>query len=164
MSNGVAAGRLLAALIEGREPPEAKVYDPRRLHPLVEAPALVKANLAVAGHFVGDRLRSSHVDSVDEIAPGTGAVVRLAGERCAVYREPGGALTAVSATCTHLGCLVHFNDAERSWDCPCHGSRFAPDGSVLNGPAVHPLEPRELPAPPTPPTPTAPPPNPPGRS
>jgi glycine/D-amino acid oxidase-like deaminating enzyme/nitrite reductase/ring-hydroxylating ferredoxin subunit len=145
MSNGVAAGRLLAALIDGDEPPEAKVFDPRRLHPVVETPAVVTGGLAVAKHYVGDRLRSSHVDSVDDIAPDSGAVVRVAGERCAVYRDPGGGLQAVSATCTHMGCIVHFNDAERSWDCPCHGSRFGVDGAVLNGPAVDALEPRELP-------------------
>jgi glycine/D-amino acid oxidase-like deaminating enzyme/nitrite reductase/ring-hydroxylating ferredoxin subunit len=146
MTNGVAAGRLLAALVEGQEPAEAAVYDPRRLHPIAEAPALLSANLSVARHFVGDRLRSSHVDSVEEIGPGSGAVVRISGERCAVYRDPAGDLHAVSATCTHLGCIVHFNDAERSWDCPCHGSRFGTDGAVLNGPAVEALEPRELPA------------------
>jgi glycine/D-amino acid oxidase-like deaminating enzyme/nitrite reductase/ring-hydroxylating ferredoxin subunit len=152
MSNGVAAGRLLAALIAGEEPPEAKLYDPRRLHPLVEGRELIKANLTVAGHFIGDRLRSSHVDSVDDIAPGSGAVLRIGGERCAVYRDDFGALRAVSARCTHLGCIVHFNDAERSWDCPCHGSRFGTDGSVLQGPAVEPLEPYTGDLPDSPPT------------
>jgi Rieske Fe-S protein len=85
------------------------------------------------------------VDSVDDIAAGTGAVVRVAGERCAVYRDDAGALHAVSARCTHLSCLVHFNEAETAWECPCHGSRFAVDGSVLQGPANRPLEPKELP-------------------
>jgi Rieske Fe-S protein len=70
--------------------------------------------------------------------------VRHAGERVAGYRDQQGALIAVSATCTHLGCQVRFNDAERSWDCPCHGSRFAVDGSVLEGPAVHRLERKPL--------------------
>jgi Rieske Fe-S protein len=61
-----------------------------------------------------------------------------------VYRDEAGTLHAVSATCTHLGCIVAFNDAERAWECPCHGSRFAVDGSVLHGPATKPLEPRDL--------------------
>jgi glycine/D-amino acid oxidase-like deaminating enzyme len=143
MTNGVFAGRLLAALLAGQEPPEADLFDPRRLHPLVDTPALVKANLSVARHFVGDRVRRSHVDSVDEIRPGSGAVVRIRGERCAVYRDEAGVAHAVSATCTHLGCVVDFNDAERSWECPCHGSRFDVDGSVLQGPAVAPLERRD---------------------
>jgi glycine/D-amino acid oxidase-like deaminating enzyme/nitrite reductase/ring-hydroxylating ferredoxin subunit len=166
MSNGVLAGRLLAARIAGDEPPWAGLYDPRRLHARAEAGALLRNNLEVAGHFVGDRLREtadrlhavaerlplvgdrprrgSHVDSVDEIALDSGAIVRIGGKRCAVYRAPDGTVQAVSATCTHLGCLVAFNDAERSWDCPCHGSRFATDGSVLHGPATRPLEPRDV--------------------
>jgi Rieske Fe-S protein len=61
-----------------------------------------------------------------------------------VYRDDSGQPHALAATCTHLGCIVGFNDAERTWDCPCHGSRFGIDGTVLNGPAVRPLEPREL--------------------
>lgn len=138
MSNGVMSGTLLAGLIAGPQPPPwAEIYDPRRLHPRRETGPMLQAQASVAKHFVGDRLRSSHVDSVDEIAPGTGAVVRLGGDRRAVYRDDDGTAHVVSATCTHLGCIVAFNDAERSWDCPCHGSRFGVDGDVLHGPATH---------------------------
>ncbi|MFG2770005.1 FAD-dependent oxidoreductase [Streptomyces sp. NPDC048350] len=146
MSNGVMSGRLLSALITGGALPWASLYDPRRLHAR-EAPSLLKAQGSVLKHFVGDRLRPSHADAVDEIAPGTGALVRVGGRHCAVYRDEKGATHAVSGRCTHLGCLVLFNDAERAWECPCHGSRFAVDGSVLQGPAVRPLEPRPLPEP-----------------
>ena len=147
MANGIAAGTLLAALLSDVEPPEwAGIFDPGRIHPLAEAKQFLSAGLAVASHMVADRLRRSHVDSPGELAPGTGAVIRIDGERCAVYRDDTGQLTAVSATCTHRGCTVAFNDAERSWDCPCHGSRFAPDGSVLHGPATSPLAPRPVPA------------------
>jgi nitrite reductase/ring-hydroxylating ferredoxin subunit len=146
MSGGVLSGQLLASLIEGEEPPWAALYDPRRLWSAVrEAPALLSQQADVARHFVGDRLKTTHVDSIGEVAPGTGAVVRVNGSRCAVYRDDTGAAQAVSARCTHLGCLVAFNAAETSWECPCHGSRFATDGSVLQGPATRPLEPRELP-------------------
>ena len=146
LSNGVMSGRLLTDLITGAEPPPwADLFDPRRLNPLREAPALLKLQLSVAGHFVGDRLRPSHVGSVAEIAPGDGAVVRVGGQRCAVYRDESGTAHAVSARCTHLGCLVRFNEAETAWECPCHGSRFAVDGSVLQGPATRPLAPRDLP-------------------
>jgi glycine/D-amino acid oxidase-like deaminating enzyme/nitrite reductase/ring-hydroxylating ferredoxin subunit len=144
MSNGVMSGKLLAALITGTPLPWTDLYDPRRLHPLREGGRLLKAQAAVAKHFVGDRLRRSHVDSVEDLAPGAAAVVRAGGQRCAVYRDQAGALHAVSATCTHLGCLVAFNDAEQAWECPCHGSRFGIDGSVLHGPANRPLEPRDL--------------------
>jgi len=71
-------------------------------------------------------------------------VIRRGLKKLAVYRDPTGKLEVRSATCTHLGCIVHWNDVERSWDCPCHGSRFAPDGSVLNGPAHSPLTKAEL--------------------
>jgi glycine/D-amino acid oxidase-like deaminating enzyme/nitrite reductase/ring-hydroxylating ferredoxin subunit len=145
MSNGVMSGQLLTELIAGNQLPWADLYDPRRLHPVREAGPMVTLQATVARHFIGDRLRSSYVDSVDDIAAGTGAVLRMEGERCAVHRDETGALHAVSATCTHLGCIVHFNDAERAWECPCHGSRFAVDGSVIQGPANRPLERRELP-------------------
>ncbi|MFG2652620.1 FAD-dependent oxidoreductase [Streptomyces sp. NPDC048436] len=146
MSGGALSGQLLTSLIGGEEPPWAGLYDPRRLWSAVrEAPALLSQQADVARHFVGDRLRTTHVDSISEVAPGTGAVVRVNGSRCAVYRDDTGATQAVSARCTHLGCLVAFNAAETSWECPCHGSRFATDGTVLQGPATRPLEPREVP-------------------
>jgi glycine/D-amino acid oxidase-like deaminating enzyme/nitrite reductase/ring-hydroxylating ferredoxin subunit len=144
MSNGVMAGQLIAALVAGDEPAWAGLYDPRRLHPVREALPMAKLQAKVARHFVGDRLVSSHVDSVEDVGPGTGAVLRVGGERCAVYRDDDGKVHAVSARCTHLGCLVHFNDAERAWECPCHGSRFAVDGAVIQGPANHPLEPKDV--------------------
>ncbi|MFD4631040.1 FAD-dependent oxidoreductase [Streptomyces sp. NPDC058284] len=146
MSGGVLAGQLLTRLIGGETSPWTELYDPRRLWSTVrEAPALLRQQADVAKHFIGDRLRTTHVDSVDEIPTGSGAVVRVEGRRCAVHRDESGALHAVSARCTHLGCLVAFNEAETTWECPCHGSRFATDGSVLQGPATRPLEPRELP-------------------
>jgi glycine/D-amino acid oxidase-like deaminating enzyme/nitrite reductase/ring-hydroxylating ferredoxin subunit len=144
MSNGAMSGQLLAAHIAGQKSAWSHLYDPRRLHPLREAGPLMKLQAKVAGHFIGDRVRGSYADSVDDVAPGMGAVLRIRGERCAVHRDETGALHAVSATCTHLGCIVHFNEAERAWECPCHGSRFAVDGSVIQGPANRPLERKDL--------------------
>ncbi|MCP2323213.1 glycine/D-amino acid oxidase-like deaminating enzyme/nitrite reductase/ring-hydroxylating ferredoxin subunit [Hamadaea flava] len=145
MSNGVMASRLLTALITGAAPPPwAGLYTPKRLNLLAEAPSFVKNTAFVAKEFVAGRLRSSHVDKPADVAPGQGAVLRVHGQRCAVYRDDDGAMHAVSATCTHLGCTVGFNDVERTWDCPCHGSRFDVDGAVLHGPANQPLEPRDL--------------------
>lgn len=80
---------------------------------------------------------------VAKLERGEGTVVRAAGKPCAVHRDDRGELHAVSAVCTHLGCLVAFNNAERTWECPCHGSRFGVDGEVLQGPALEPLEPRD---------------------
>lgn len=144
MSNGVMSGRLLAALIGGEHSPWATLYDPRRLHPLREAGPLLSLQATVAKHFIGDRLRPPRVDSLAAIQPGSGALVRISGDRVAVYRDERGALHALSARCTHLGCLVHFNDAERAWECPCHGSRFGIDGAVLQGPANTSLQSRNI--------------------
>lgn len=146
MSTGVMSGHLLAASIAGENLAWKDLYDPRRLHPVREAGPLFKLQAKVAGHFVGDRLRKSRVDSPDDIPPGSGAVLRVQGERCAVYRDEAGAVHGVSARCTHLGCLVHFNEAERAWECPCHGSRFAVDGAVIQGPANRPLERKDIPS------------------
>ncbi|OAH12229.1 FAD-dependent oxidoreductase [Streptomyces jeddahensis] len=145
MSGGIMAGRLLADLVTGERPPWAGLYDPRRMLSLLrEAPAFVRHQLETGRHFIGDRLRAVSVQSVDDIAPGSGAVVQHGGRRSAVYRDEDGALHAVSARCTHLGCIVGFNSAERSWDCPCHGSRFSVDGEVLEGPANRPLGKRDV--------------------
>ncbi|MER6772518.1 FAD-dependent oxidoreductase [Streptomyces bacillaris] len=142
MTGGVLSGRLLAALVTGdTTPPWAGLYDPRRLgSALREAPTLLGRQAAVAKHFVGDRLGVPRLESVGQVPPGKGAVVRVEGRRCAVHRDLDGTVRAVSARCTHLGCLVAFNEAETAWECPCHGSRFGVDGAVLQGPAVEPLE------------------------
>ncbi|MFI1249298.1 FAD-dependent oxidoreductase [Streptomyces anulatus] len=148
MTGGILAGRLLTSLITESEarPDWAELYDPRRIAGVLrEGAALLKQQADVAKHFAGDRMRVTHVDSVDDIVPGTGAVVRVKGRRCAVYRHQDGTLRAVSARCTHLGCLVSFNDAEATWECPCHGSRFGTDGTVLQGPATRPLDRLEVP-------------------
>ena len=78
------------------------------------------------------------------MAPGEGRILEVDGKKVAVFREEGGAVHAVSPVCTHVGCYVHWNKGERSWDCPCHGSRFSPTGEVLNGPAVKPLPSKKI--------------------
>lgn len=144
MTNGVLAGRLLAARITGQQAPAwTDLYDPHRLHPAAEAHAIVKAAVNVLSHAVGDRIAPGDVGSLDDLAPGQGGVVAIGGHRCAAYRDDAGDLHTRSATCTHLGCIVGFNDADKTWECPCHGSRFAIDGTVLQGPALKPLPARQ---------------------
>jgi glycine/D-amino acid oxidase-like deaminating enzyme/nitrite reductase/ring-hydroxylating ferredoxin subunit len=144
MASGVLSGQLLAAHITGAPlPPWAGLYAPRGLR-AHEAHSVLRFQSAVAGRYVGDRLRPSYADSVEEIAPGTGAIVRVRGRRCAVHRTAEGEVRALSPRCTHLGCLVRFNDGEGAWECPCHGSRFGVDGEVIQGPATRPLERRTL--------------------
>jgi glycine/D-amino acid oxidase-like deaminating enzyme/nitrite reductase/ring-hydroxylating ferredoxin subunit len=145
MSNGVMAGSLLAALITGTDVPEwSGIYSPARLHLRTEGPSVVASGAKYAWRLVADRAGIPGEEVLADITNGHGAVVRLDGEHRAVYRDDEGELHAVAATCTHLGCTVAFNDAERSWDCPCHGSRFDVDGTVLEGPANAPLARHEL--------------------
>jgi Rieske Fe-S protein len=88
----------------------------------------------------GEWAKGGEVDNVNEIGAGEGAIVREGVRMLAVYRDEQGGLHALSAKCTHLGCVVHWNSAELSWDCPCHGSRFDTTGEVLHGPAAAALE------------------------
>lgn len=83
------------------------------------------------------------VSSVDEIAVGEGAVLRRGLSKVAAYRDPSGRVVELSAVCRHLGCIVEWNSGEKTWDCPCHGSRYTAEGRVVNGPATTNLSPAE---------------------
>jgi Rieske Fe-S protein len=130
----------------GRENPWISTFDANRFKPLAAAPTLLKENVNVGAHFFGDRLSPPDARSLDELGPDEGGIVSVDGEKVAAYRDPAGTVHAVSPTCTHLYCQVSWNSAERSWDCPCHGSRFDVRGHVLEGPAVDDLAAKELPA------------------
>jgi glycine/D-amino acid oxidase-like deaminating enzyme/nitrite reductase/ring-hydroxylating ferredoxin subunit len=138
LAMGTAAALMLTDAIAGRSSPWADLFAPHRLS-LRNAPRLAALNAKAAGHLVGDRLRPGEVTDPAHIPPGEARVVRDGLAQTGVYRDGDGALHAVSLRCTHLGCLLRFNGAETSWDCPCHGSRFDVDGAVLEGPAVKPL-------------------------
>lgn len=140
-ANGSAAALMLTDRIAGRANPWASTFDSTRLGPPQAAYSFVKENANVGRRFALDRLKRG---SAAGIAPGEGAIVRDGLGQTAVHRDDEGRLHAVAARCTHLGCIVDYNSAERSWDCPCHGSRFDLDGSVLAGPAVTPLERRSV--------------------
>jgi glycine/D-amino acid oxidase-like deaminating enzyme/nitrite reductase/ring-hydroxylating ferredoxin subunit len=145
LAMGAAAAWMIGDGVAGRENRWHGFFDSNRIPPLASAVDLAKENANVGFHFFADRLLRRSADSVDGLAPGEGTVASRHGRQVAISRDENGAVRAVSARCTHLGCIVSWNDAERSWDCPCHASRFAPDGSVLQGPAVSPLEARDLP-------------------
>lgn len=146
MTNGTLAGLILADLIMRRRSRWADLYEPNRLT-LASARTVAGDAITVTRHLVQDRIsvgaRSPAGGEVapEELGPGQASVSRLGGRVVAAYRTSEGRLHKVSARCTHLGCLVGWNDAERSWDCPCHGSRFTPDGDVIEGPATAPLPP-----------------------
>ena len=141
MTHGTIAGMLLADLIQGRGNPWAGLYDPARMTPRATAEWIVEATHSSAPY--AKWLTPGEVSSVDEIRPGEGALLRRGLTKVAVYRDPSGALVERSAVCKHLGCFVEWNSTEKSWDCPCHGSRFTADGRMVNGPAPEDLSPAE---------------------
>jgi glycine/D-amino acid oxidase-like deaminating enzyme/nitrite reductase/ring-hydroxylating ferredoxin subunit len=134
MTHGTIAGILITDLILGRENAWATLYDPSRIS-LRATPEFAKENLNAMAQF-SDYVTPGDVDDVRKIARGDGAVIRRGLKKVAVYRDTHGVLHEHSAVCPHLGCIVEWNSTERTWDCPCHGSRFDSSGKVVNGPAV----------------------------
>ena len=138
LTHGAVAGLLIADLIDKGSSPWEELHDPSR------------KTLNALGQFIGDNVpvvanlteyfRPGELSSTRACKRGQGGILRRGLEKLAVSREANGRLNVVSASCTHVGCIVHWNSFERCWDCPCHGSHFAPDGSVLNAPAVQPLK------------------------
>ena len=142
ISTGTAAAILLADIVTDKENKWLDLFDARRIKPVAGAKEFVKGNTEVASHLVGGWL-SRKPSSFDELAPGEAAILKIDGETIAGYRDDHGGLHAVWAACTHMGCVVGWNETDRTWDCPCHGSRFALSGDVIHGPAVKPLEPKD---------------------
>jgi glycine/D-amino acid oxidase-like deaminating enzyme/nitrite reductase/ring-hydroxylating ferredoxin subunit len=141
LAMGTSAAAILADMVAGRENPWANTFTPLRAHPRAGAASFAKENANVAMRFFGDRITNR--DSADDLSPGEGAVVGAGLGQRAVYRDDSGTLHTLSARCTHLGCIVGWNGAEQTWDCPCHGSRFDATGEVIEGPATSRLERRE---------------------
>ncbi|HET6528701.1 MAG TPA: FAD-dependent oxidoreductase [Balneolaceae bacterium] len=134
---GTLAGMILGDLITGKENPWTDLYKATRKQPAKSASNFLKENLDVAKQYVKEfTVKEDEIDVVD-LPKGEGKVVEQDGQKLAVYRNDEGHLQIRSATCTHLKCTVSWNSAEKSWDCPCHGSRFETDGTVIEGPAFH---------------------------
>ncbi|HET9576643.1 MAG TPA: FAD-dependent oxidoreductase [Usitatibacter sp.] len=140
LTYGTVAARILAGEILGRPEPGADLYKANRVRPMKAAKDFLKENLNVAAEYVKDYASMAKVKGLEEVPVGEGRIVEIDGKRCALYRAESDTAVCVSPVCTHLKCMVHWNNAEKSWDCPCHGSRFAIDGSVIEGPAARPLE------------------------
>jgi Rieske Fe-S protein len=141
MTHGTIAGIILTDLIRGRQNPWASLYDPSR-KTLRAAKDFAKENLNVATQYAHWATQGD-LKEEGALAPDTGAVIRRGLKKIAVYCDHAGQLHEFSAVCPHLGCIVTWNHSERTWDCPCHGSRFDPFGEVLNGPAIRNLPPVE---------------------
>ena len=142
MTHGTIAGMLISDLINGKENPWAKLYDPSRITLKVTGDYLKEAG-NMAAQYV-DLVTGGDVDSANEIKNGEGAIIRSGIKKVAVYRDEVGQLHSYTAICPHLGCVVQWNADEKSFDCPCHGSRFTCKGEVINGPAASDLERVEL--------------------
>lgn len=143
MTNAVAGALNIAALLFEQKARFAGVLDPARKPSAGTSLADFIAGRARDVKNLAEYLTGGEIASTDELAPGEGAILRRGAAKIAAYRAKDGTLVERSATCTHVGCIVHWNPLETCWDCPCHGSQFEPDGSVIMGPAIKPLAPAD---------------------
>lgn len=139
MTNGTAAAILLKDIVLGKENPYRELYSPNRFHADPDVKKFISVNADVAKHLIKGKLEVIPMDP-SELGIDEGSPVMINGQRAGAYRDQDGKIHVVDTTCKHLGCEVEWNNGERTWDCPCHGSRYSIDGEVLNGPAVRPLD------------------------
>lgn len=136
MTTGTVAAQLLADRIRKIPNPWTDVYDSRRWHPMAAAPKFIKENLNVAGEWLRDHLLPGELRPAEQLARGEATVLQSGAGKVAAHRDDAGQLHLVSASCTHMHCIVSWNGVDRTWDCPCHGSRFSVDGEIICGPAL----------------------------
>jgi glycine/D-amino acid oxidase-like deaminating enzyme/nitrite reductase/ring-hydroxylating ferredoxin subunit len=139
LTYGSLAGRLLSEIIFNQKNALSDLLTPTR-HKFSAAPRIVKENVNVLCQYMKDFPGASTVKNVDELQVDTGGILESKGEKFGVYKDGQGKLHIVSAVCTHMKCIVNWNKEEKTWDCPCHGSRFGVDGEVIEGPALQNLE------------------------
>jgi glycine/D-amino acid oxidase-like deaminating enzyme/nitrite reductase/ring-hydroxylating ferredoxin subunit len=142
MTHGTIAGMILSDMILGISNPYQELYDPGRFKPITTAKKLVTQNVHIAETLIKGRL--SKPEKLTRLEIGEARVAEIDDKEAGVYKDDKGNIHAVSSACTHMGCIVSWNNAERSWDCPCHGSRFDSDGEVIHSPAVKNLEKEEF--------------------
>lgn len=140
LTYGVIAGIILSNIISGMDNPWLAAYDSTRIKPVSSSKEFVKENINVAAQYIKDYSRFGEVESFSEIEKLEGRTLQINGEKLAAYRDENGQLYVNSAICPHMKCIVNWNDAEKTWDCPCHGSRFSVNGDVIEGPALTALE------------------------
>lgn len=138
MTNGTAAGMMLSDLIIGRDNRYRDLYSPSRFYADPSVRQFFTTNLDVAKHLIVGKIELA-VRQPQDLARGEGAVVSVNGKRAGAYKDEAGTLHVVDTTCTHMGCELEWNSGGKTWDCPCHGSRFSIDGDVIEGPAKQPL-------------------------
>ena len=140
LTYGTLASMIISDQILGKENKWSETYKASRITPLASAKGFIKENLNVAFEFIKDRFTKDDDTEFAEVGIGAGQSDGGGWKKCGVHRDADGKLHVVSAVCTHLGCINHWNEVEQSWDCPCHGSRFSIDGEVLEGPAYTALQ------------------------
>ena len=138
MTNSIASAMILTDLIIKGDSPWKDVYNPSRQTITASAKNFVVENLNVAKELIGGKI--SPTPSNVDLKPGEGKVIELHGQKAGAYRDEQGTLHIVDATCTHMGCELSWNSAEKTWDCPCHASRFTYEGDIVEGPTVTPLK------------------------
>jgi Rieske Fe-S protein len=136
MTNSMASAMLLRDLIVKGDSPWKDVYSPSRETKASSAISFVSTNLNVAKELIGGKMEALAKAEDIKLPPGEGKAVEIDGKRAGAYRSEDGILFVVNTTCTHMGCELSWNNAERTWDCPCHGSRFSHEGKIIEGPAV----------------------------
>jgi glycine/D-amino acid oxidase-like deaminating enzyme/nitrite reductase/ring-hydroxylating ferredoxin subunit len=143
MTFGTLGGMITSDLVLGKSNPYASLFDATRIKPLASAIDYVSENVDFPKYFLSQHLTSHEIEGKEpaEVAAGEGKILKLDGRKVAAFRSEDGELHLLSPVCPHLGCDVAFNEAERTWDCPCHGSRFTGEGAVINGPSTKDLSP-----------------------
>jgi glycine/D-amino acid oxidase-like deaminating enzyme/nitrite reductase/ring-hydroxylating ferredoxin subunit len=141
MIHGTVAGQLISDLILGIANPYADLFKPGRVKPIAGFSEFVKENLDVVSQFIGKRFSYEKISTLSELAAGQATLADWDGKKVALYKDDAGKVFAVDPVCPHAKCVVGWNSAERSWDCPCHGARYTPQGEMITGPARHGLTP-----------------------
>lgn len=146
MTFGTLGAMMAADAVMKRKNPWSELFDPGRKRLLGGTWTYLKENTDYPYYLLRDRLAGAEGESLRALRKGQGKILRLDGKKVAAHRDEQGKVSLCSPVCTHLKCIVGWNEAEGTWDCPCHGSRFKPNGEVISGPAEEPLEKLPLPA------------------
>jgi glycine/D-amino acid oxidase-like deaminating enzyme/nitrite reductase/ring-hydroxylating ferredoxin subunit len=137
---GTVASKVISDTILGRKTEYTSLYDPLRFKPMASGHSFIAQNANVAKWMITDQLTHHHTSEIKQIAPNEGKVIDVGGKKLAIFRNENGRIHVLSSKCTHMGATVHWNTAEKTWDCPCHGGRYKANGEICEGPQLKDLE------------------------
>lgn len=144
MTTSAVSAMIITDLISGKVNPWAPVFDPTRKDYVRHTKTFIGENAKLVRHLLARRLKKHSFDLPTGFESGEGKIIKVRGKKVGVYKDNKGEIHAVSPICTHMGCTVNWNRTEKTWDCPCHGSRYNFDGKVLHGPALKDLKKEEI--------------------